>query len=180
MDERILTENEKQEIIEYGLERAKKEFLFWGFVLLAGLVLGIAWQGIIFWISFCAIRRYAGGYHADTEQRCMIISASVIIIVFLIIRCWTVEIWITILLQVICYGIIMILSPVSNKNRILDKTEQKRFRKNTHLIATIVLIFSVLLCLADCFHIVVPIAMAYIVLAVALLAGVCKNFFENT
>ena len=180
MEEKILSENEKLEIIEYGLERGKKELLFLGFVLLVGLILGIFWQGIIFWLTFCAIRRYAGGYHADTEQRCMIISASVIIIVFLIIRCWTVEIWITILLQVICYGIIMILSPVSNKNRILDETEQKRFRKNTHLIATIVMIFSLLLCLADCLYIVVPIAMAYIVLAVALLVGVCKNNFENT
>lgn len=180
MEEKILTENEKQEIIEYGLERGKKELLFLGFVLLVGLILGIFWQAVIFWISFCAIRRYAGGFHADTEQRCMIISASVIIIVFLTMRYWAVEIWITILFQVVCYGIIMILSPVSNKNRILDETEQKRFRKNTHLFATIVMIFSLLLCLADCICIVVPIAMAYIVLAVALLVGVCKNNFENT
>ena len=175
MEEKMLTENEKQQIIEYGLERGKKELIFFGFILLIGLILGIFWQGIIFWLSFCSIRRYAGGYHADTEQRCMIISASVIIIVFLIMRCWAVEIWITLLLQVICYGIIMRLSPVSNKNRILDEAEQKRFRMITHLIATIVMIFSLLLCLADCIYIVAPIAMAYIVLAVALLAGVYKN-----
>lgn len=78
-----LTEDEKRVIVEYGLERGKKELLFWGYIVLVGVALGVLWQGLVFWISFCAIRRYAGGYHADTEKRCLCISAVVILLVFL-------------------------------------------------------------------------------------------------
>lgn len=36
-----LTEDEKRVIVEYGLERGKKELLFYGYIVLVGIALGV-------------------------------------------------------------------------------------------------------------------------------------------
>ncbi len=49
----------------------------WFFVYSAilGTLLGIPFQSIVFFISIAVLRRYAGGYHANTEAACMLISS---------------------------------------------------------------------------------------------------------
>lgn len=179
MDNICLTDEERQEIIKYGLERGKVDILFFGFVMFVGIVLDIVWQGLIFWLSFCSIRRYAGGYHADTQKKCSIISAVVVVLVFLCIKYWRVNHLIGILLQLSCYIVITILAPVDNKNRVLDSIERSKFRSNTIILSTIFCVFSLFLYWNKYMNVVIPIMMAYVVLAFSLIAGVGKRFFEK-
>lgn len=179
MDNICLTDEERQEIIKYGLERGKVDILFFGFVMFVGIVLDIVWQGLIFLLSFCSIRRYAGGYHADTQKKCSIISAVVVVLVFLCIKYWRVNHLIGILLQLSCYIVITILAPVDNKNRVLDSIERSKFRSNTIILSTIFCVFSLFLYWNKCMYVFIPILMAYVVLAFSLIAGVGKRFFEK-
>ena len=57
----MLTEEEKQEIIKYGQERIKVMGLFWIYIVFIAFMLDVLLEGILFWISFCVMRRYAGG-----------------------------------------------------------------------------------------------------------------------
>ena len=170
-----LTEAEKRVVVEYGLERGKKEVLFFGYVFLVGIALGVLWQGLVFWISFCAIRRYAGGYHADSEKRCLCVSAIVILLVFLSMKYCMGGLVELFLLQVICYVIIMLLSPVSNKNRPLDEREYRKFRRYAQVVATALMAGALFACVAKCINIVMPAAMSFLVITLSLLAGVYKN-----
>lgn len=174
-----LTEDEKRVIVEYGLERGKKELLFWGYIVLVGVALGVLWQGLVFWISFCAIRRYAGGYHADTEKRCLCISTAVILLVFLSMKYCTWGMLELFLLQGSCYGIIMLLSPVSNKNRPLDELERKKFQRYARVVATVLMTGTLFAYVARVIYIVIPVAMSFLVITLSLLMGVCKNRVER-
>ena len=170
-----LTEAEKQVIVEYGLERGKKELLFLGYVVLVGIVFGVLWRGLIFLISFCAIRRYAGGYHADSEKRCLCVSAVVILLVFMSMKYYTWGLVELFMLQMICYVIIMLLSPVSNQNRQLDEIECRKFRRYAQVVATVLMAGTLFARVAKCINIVVPAAMSFLVITLSLLAGVYKN-----
>lgn len=174
-----LTEDEKREIVEYGLERGKKELLFYGYMVLIGIAIGVLWQGLVFWISFCAIRRYAGGYHADTEKRCLCISAVVILLVFLSMKYCMWGMLDLFLLQGSCYGVIMLLSPVSNKNKPLDELECRTFGRCARGVTTVLMTGSLFAYAAGLIYIVVSVAMSFLIITFSLLAGVCKNRFER-
>lgn len=169
------TEQEKQELIAYGIERCKVSILFTLFVLLMGAICGVFREGIIFWSTFCLIRQYAGGYHADTQKRCSIISSVTITLLFIGMRHITISIPGIMVLQVGAYIIIIALSPVGNRNRELDMVERKVFRIKACITATLVMFASGVLYLLEIKEVVLPIVMANVILAISLVVGVIKN-----
>ena len=74
----VLTK-EEQEMIEYGIERLKVNCIGGLIILGSGLFFGVFRESILFFIVFYLLRRYVGGYHADTQKRCYIISFSIIL-----------------------------------------------------------------------------------------------------
>jgi accessory gene regulator B len=175
----MLTEEEKYEIIKYGKKRFRVSALFLLYIVFTGFVLGVLFEGLLFWLSFCLMRRYAGGYHANTQRKCCVISAGVIILVFLFLKYIQVDILVVGLLQGIGYIAIVLTAPVDNKNRILNNAEKKDFRKKTYTVATILLVVSGYLYWKKYVCMLMPISMAYIILALLLIAGKCKNTTEK-
>lgn len=174
------TEEERQEIIKYGVERAKVRILFFGFVVLVGITFDILFEGLLFWFSFCSIRRYAGGYHANTQAKCSVISGVVIVLVFMLLKFVSISLPVGMLLLGGAYLIIMVLSPVESKNRILDKADKIRFRKKTHRTSSVLLVAIGLIYWTGNEHIIWPIMIAYIVVAISLIGGVCKNGISSS
>ena len=175
-----LTDEEKREIIKYGQERFKVIFLFFLYIMFIGIILDVFLEGMIFWISFCSIRRYAGGYHADTQRKCCIISGSAIILIFLFLKYIAENILIAGVLQGVGYVVIMMLAPVDNKNRILNDVEKKDFQKKTLVVATSLIIISWYIYQNGYTCMLMPISIAYVLLAVLLLAGKYKNITEKS
>ena len=129
MDFEELSECELNEIIEYGKWRGT---IIFGSTLVAAVLsalMGIFIQGIIFWICLCALRRYAGGYHADTQKLCFVISFFVLLLSLAWIKSAN-NIGVSkIIMQTIMLLIILFLAPVENKNHILDIVERQRYGK---------------------------------------------------
>lgn len=69
-----LSEEEREEIINYGIRRSIVISISIIVTIMAGYLLGIVWQSIFFLFCFSALRKYAGGYHADTPIRCYFLS----------------------------------------------------------------------------------------------------------
>ena len=67
MDLEQFSEEESNQIIAYGIERGKVILMTTLIALMLGYVFGVFFQGIIFWVCLSVLRRYAGGYHADTQ-----------------------------------------------------------------------------------------------------------------
>ena len=67
-------EDQYQEVFKYVFFIILNYILFFGYSLILGSLLGIPFQSILFFATMVVLRRYAGGYHANTETRCLIIS----------------------------------------------------------------------------------------------------------
>lgn len=94
-----------------------------------GCVFDIFYLSIIFSLAFCALGRYAGGYHAKTQKRCYVISLIILIMSFIIMKYISKldHVEGLILLMAFCCGIIWHFAPIENKNKSLDELEQKNF-----------------------------------------------------
>ena len=86
MEIKTFSKAEKEEIIRYGLDRIKSTGIMTLVTLLMGCVFQVIFQSIIFLVCFIVLRKYAGGYHADTQNRCYVISTVIIAVALLAIR----------------------------------------------------------------------------------------------
>ena len=73
MEIQTFSEEEKEEIIRYGLDKIKNSCMMSAVTLLMGYAFHVFLQSIVFLICFIALRKYAGGYHADTQKNKIII-----------------------------------------------------------------------------------------------------------
>ena len=174
------SEEERAELVKYGLARGKTILLSILVILILGYFFGVLWQSIIFYISFCSLRRYAGGFHAESQGRCYAISLVILIISILCMKYANCSIGINILLQATCLVLIFILAPIENKNRKLDDIEQKQYKKKTRANAVVISLMCCFLYWKKNFYIIVPVVIAYIVFVCLLVAGYIKNVKENS
>ena len=86
METQTFSKKEKEEIIRYGLDRIKSTCTMTLVTLLMGCIFQVFFQSIVFLVCFIVLRKYAGGYHADTQNRCYVISTAIIAVALLAIR----------------------------------------------------------------------------------------------
>lgn len=175
MDMVELSVEERKEIIAYGLERGKVISLSYAIALLIGYSLGIIGQTIIFLLAFGSLRRYAGGYHADSQKRCYIISLLVVFLSLLYIRQIKCNLIIGFFIQTFNLLMIMSLSPVENTNRRLDDSEKKKYGNRTKITVILLYILYCLLRITKYIYIATPIAAACFIVNLSLTIGYIKN-----
>lgn len=119
---------EDAEIYIYGINQILVSVLNVSSTLIIGLILGMLLESIIFMAAYIPLRTFAGGYHAKTPTRCYILSLIIIIIVLIGIKYIPV-------LDIIYYVIlaaeiliIFLISPVEDKNKLLNGNEQKVYK----------------------------------------------------
>ena len=73
---------DEQEIYSYGLQILINTIISIGAVLLISICLNTFMETVFFLVCYCSLRIYAGGLHADSNEKCM----SIFIIGYLIIQ----------------------------------------------------------------------------------------------
>lgn len=109
----------EREVIRYGVEGILNNLL-----------------GIFFW----TLRKHAGGFHAKTKFRCLMMSVVLLFVAFefLLKAGWIIGVYTWIM--VIGSGCIFCLAPVETHNKQLDEEEVRVYRKRTRMILSIQLI----------------------------------------
>ena len=125
---------EDKEIAEYGLNQGL--VLIGGLVLavIAGWMLGIPGQAVLFLALSYILRVFAGGYHATTAARCGIISAVSILICYLCIKDVTLP---PVLLHglTLAAGLLLLrFVPVDTANKELDEKEEQVYGRTARRI----------------------------------------------
>ena len=162
---------EDHEIYYYGVQQGITLLLNILTTIVIALVCGELWQCMVFMLSFVLPRRYAGGYHAKTPLRCYIYSNALIFAVLLIIKFFTLGIFICGSLSVISGAIIFFLSPVEAANKPLDEKERTVYRNRARVILVILLVIQVVLSSINCNTAVMCISMALFLLAALMVVG---------
>lgn len=147
------TENSEEaqyrEVYQYVLFIILNYILFFGYSLILGLLLGIPFQSIVFFVSLAILRRYAGGYHADTETRCLIISTSYFTLGILLIKLLSdgrIQInFYYVVAAIICALIILFLCPCDSPEKPIDGKLYRVIRiKSTILVVVFLALILVL------------------------------------
>lgn len=69
----ILHEKEKINILEYGLQIILNTTISFASVIMLGLLMNKALPTFLYLFSYCIIRLWAGGFHASTNEKCILI-----------------------------------------------------------------------------------------------------------
>ncbi len=134
-----ISEQEK-ELYIYGLFMIISQAVFFAFSCALGLIFDCFAESVIFYISFAAIRKFAGGYHAATEARCEISSALSLFACTAVIRLSKIYDFrvFPLCLAAVCAVLIFVFCPLDTPEKPLDEKEFKYFRKASRIILCVI------------------------------------------
>lgn len=133
----------KQEagIYEYGVTVLVYTLINLATILLIGIVMGCVWESMCYTVCYIVLRKFVGGYHAQSPISCYIVSTTMFSAsCFLLVHSE---------ISIYCLGIIIILAllcgriiPVETENKALSVKEREMYR----IIGTIIFGVEVILC----------------------------------
>ena len=170
---------EDKELYKYGIQQGMMILLNLCTTLIIGAVFKMVWQSILFTVAYIPIRSYAGGYHSKTPQRCYIFSILMIIAVLWGMKYFNNTYFICIALLVFASIIILLLSPVEDKNKPLDKLEKHVYKKRTLIILGIEILIILLFLVIDILSISFCMVIALFSLSIMLVLGRIKIALSN-
>lgn len=137
--DRICQDREERVIVQYGLSR-----IFWMLLTLSLLVItGCLWGQFLFamliFLQIYFLRPYAGGYHADTEIRCLLLSAGIVNIAMLLRRTDVLPLPLLLILALCSFLLILFLAPVGNPINPLSEEECRVYGKKARALAFVYL-----------------------------------------
>lgn len=174
VQEGIILEEER-EIVQFGLESIERNLV--GVILFfsIGFFFNRTKDTLFLYLLLFPLRKSAGGVHAATKTRCLIISAIMLSISFLLFSIFDyVEIiyWICF----ICFGcIIWILAPVENPSKQFDEVDQSVYRMRSRIVLGVEGIIYLI-----AFHfrweiVIRSVSMTFFIVSISLLMGILKN-----
>lgn len=140
---------------------------------------------LMFLSIYIPLRKYAGGFHARSNERCIIYSSIVIIYVILLNK------WLRYFfsngygnIMLICSMLLLVfvwhMAPIETKNRKLDMEEMGKYRKKVHIICIIhisIMVLNVLILKRKCISI--NILLGYIILFLVLIVAHKNKIDKN-
>ncbi len=170
-------QEEQQALYCYGYEALLNQMVN----ILAACVIAIVFHAplpvLVFLLSYIPLRSYSGGYHAETNFVCSIVSALLTIVVCIAAR-WTPDVWKILLLPVgfVFSGILIFkFAPVQNKNKQLDAEEIGYYRRRSRII-WLAEVGTALICLPWIGDVSFVLAVSNLILGAMIMVGVVKNY----
>lgn len=170
---------EEKEIIQFGLESLWSNLT--GFVLF--ICVGVGFESItnalLLWLMLFFLRKNAGGYHANSAKRCILISLVMLVVVFSLYG-YHAEAFIFVRISMlVSVSVIWLLAPVDDSSKILDEKEVYIYKRRTRAILIIESI--IFICAIWCKQVILEksISMACFIVFISLLMGKIKMYCTN-
>lgn len=144
--------------------------LFLAFIMRAPI------QVLIFVASYIPLRSYCGGYHAETNGGCTVVSAFLIVLVCFVEKTITGNL-VFVLLPIallISGGLIFGFAPVASPNKRLDEEETVRYRLRSRWIWMIEAVIGLTFCFIWT-RVSTIIALSHILLSFMMVCGMLKK-----
>ncbi len=170
--------SDENELYVFGINQCLNMLLNILTALFIGILFGEVPQILLFMLAYIPLRSYAGGWHSRTPFRCYIFSVTMLVVVSIGMKCLYMSEWIYYVVLAVSTLVILILAPIADKNKPLDETERKVYKKRAMLIVTFELIIALLLKLWISDNLFVATAYSFFALSLMLIAGKIKNRFD--
>ena len=146
-------------------------------IILFGLIFKCIIGSIVFYISFRAIRNFAGGYHADTETRCEILTTLSFLVTTYLISISEKSIIQIIVVVGTFFSIIVIavFAPLDTPAKPLDDDEKRKYRRISLIILSVIVSVILVSLLLKIQLLLVPCCLSLVLEAILLTAGKIKG-----
>ncbi|MFF1066181.1 accessory gene regulator ArgB-like protein [Clostridioides difficile] len=142
-------EKDDLEICSYGLEILLSSIINTLSSLMIGLILGRLIYSIVFLISFCIIRQFSGGYHANSNKNCILIFNSIffisMVLGIILNNSNPIPLFLVILSSFNFLGI-FIFAPVCHANNPLNEIKYKKNKLMSRIISITLFLIILLGC----------------------------------
>lgn len=175
-----LTDDE--EIVRRGLEVIAIKIFFAVVIIIVGLLFGCFFESVLFTIAFTSLRQYSGGYHADSQNKCFMMSTLMLIISLGIIK--LVKIFPQLILPLGIFTLISIVyvlvaAPIDTPNKRLDKDEIRVYGKRARIFAAVLTITAVVLFFLDLNVFASAVMTGIVMSAYLMLKGQISNYINR-
>lgn len=170
----IITEDYK-EVVSFGMEHIIVTLGNIVTFLGIGVLMNMFRETAFFLLVFASVRRYAGGYHATTRWRCFLYSTIIVGTSLFLIKYIYINRMFYAASSLVVGSVIIINSPVEDRNKPLNVYEVCEYRKRTVFLSTawIVLLEILTFMKQEIFAYTVWIALVWV--AVLLVMGKVKK-----
>ncbi len=157
-----MCKEEDKEIVNYGLTMGLEVGAMIITIIVLGLYYNLVVEGLLFFVSFSAIRTYTGGYHSQNGVNCYFSSSIIMIIFFLTIKFATLNFVKAASVSTLIVSVIIIvkLAPISTKNNPFDDGAKKYFRRRAliNLFFESIFVFVLLVVGAEVYGFIITLA----------------------
>lgn len=138
---KIITQ-EYYEIYVYGNELLLSFVFSTSIILLIGLLLKRVVQTILFLSIFILVRRYTGGYHANTYFKCKLATVTTYLSVLTLSEYTSIKKIHILVLLVVGMAIIISMGPIENPNKPILASQRIRNKITGLVLFSLILVFS--------------------------------------
>lgn len=175
-----LTDDE--EIVRRGLEVIAIKIFFAVIIIIVGLLFGCFFESLVFTIAFTSLRQYSGGYHADSQNKCFVMSTLMLIISLGIIK--LIKIFPQLILPLGIFTLISIVyvlvaAPIDTPNKRLDNDEIRVYGKRARIFAAVLTIITAALFLLDLNIFASAVMTGIVMSAYLMLKGQISNYINR-
>lgn len=175
MEKRKRFDPQRKNIYRCGINQMLNMLLNIVTFFVIGLVFNKIVETIIFTFAYIPLRSYAGGFHASTPFRCWIISAIMLISVFSFMILVNPNVYVYDTMGLSAVFLIILLSPVEDKNKPLDDIEIKVYKKRTIIILFTEIASVIVLKLSNLTELSSMIEITFATLSIMIIFGIIKN-----
>lgn len=166
---------EDAEIYIYGINQILMYAINISSALIIGLIFGKFFEAAVFIAAYCSLRSFAGGYHAKTPLKCYFFSIIMLIIVLVGIKYLYLTEWMYYTVLLAAALVVIVLSPVEDRNKPLDEIEHRVYKKRAIFIAAAEILIGLAFKLVGLNNLFVAVVYSFLALSVMLIAGKIKN-----
>ncbi len=139
-----LIHKEDYAIYQYGFQCFLEVALSTVCSIVIALFLHMLPECLFFFLFFIPMRSFSGGLHLNTYFACFIGSCLILVSTLLAVKYFTVPIFISLILYIICAIVILSIGPVNHPNREVDPQENRIFLRKTYLTLLLSLLTAIL------------------------------------
>lgn len=178
LTERLLRDGvisaDERDIVQYGLETLQGTLSSCVLSTVIGFCFGNVCAGIGLFLLIFPLRKYAGGYHADTKSGCFVTSALMMVMTFFGLYLWHWPKVVYCIIVMLFDMVIIWMAPMENQNKRLDDAEQTMYRKRTRAVLLVENVLFVLACLLNGWEVFCVITMSIVFTGLSLMMGLVK------
>lgn len=138
---------DEHEIYAYSIEILISDFVYFLIATVIAVYTKTELETCLFYCGFLSVRKYAGGYHANSYLMCHILFMlnQLLMIFLLFIVPNSVSYFFSIFFTLISLVCVFLFAPISNTNRPYTDRERKRFKKLSRTVSMLTVVIVITL-----------------------------------